>query len=242
MYGTKKKWNDKNRPSWLWTRKRAPFRSYHGIFESITPDTIYLKKYLNDDTSKMLDVCQTASWAIDKFIQLNEEYDIPELEEMENYEKVDFLIEKFPDFVENFYNHIMKYDYDDPDLYHSSATAFDGGKYVRNDWFIHYTDYAEDIYDDGFTRGVPVYEMDELGITVGRQNRNVKFDNSEGLYIFAFRANSKHDEFKYGKDAVMFQASAVETYHYGDEERQCIVDTKSIRNIIPIKAGELPIG
>jgi hypothetical protein len=93
----------------------------------------------------------------------------------------------------------------------------------RTTWLVHFSDNANRVQDEGFTRGID--QMDKLGLTTWFNNDG--YFKKNGGYNFAFIANSKDaywaaSERKYGKNAVLFQNSGVHAYHYADEENQII--------------------
>ena len=73
-----------------------------------------------------------------------------------------------------------------------------------------------------------------------------EFEKKYGGYNFAYDverydryAHSNHGRgFKYGKEAVIFRASGMELWHYGDEEPQVIFYGNTAKSIIPITEGE----
>ena len=97
----------------------------------------------------------------------------------------------------------------------------------RSTWLIHFTNEPFSIAKDGFTYGID--QMDRLGLTTHFTNSAKKY----GGYNFAFKAESREAliaaaENKYGSDAVIFQNSGVEAWHYGDEETQIIFWGKDV--------------
>jgi hypothetical protein len=91
----------------------------------------------------------------------------------------------------------------------------------RQTWLIHFSDQAHKIQKEGFKYGVD--QVDRLALTTWLHENEKKY----GGYNFAFVAGNKASlqagsKFSYGKEAVMFQSSGVEIYHYGDEENQVI--------------------
>jgi GNAT superfamily N-acetyltransferase len=102
-------------------------------------------------------------------------------------------------------------------------------KIVKNQWLVHMTDDPDGVADSGFTHGM--YDLTHLGLTTWYTDKAKEM----GGYNFAFPANNvPNDATKYGKNAVMFTASGVQVYHYGDEEDQVIFWGRDARNIIPI--------
>lgn len=105
-------------------------------------------------------------------------------------------------------------------------------KLLKNRWLIHFTNYAVDIANRGFTYATA--NIEHLGITT-----EIEYDEKDRIgYNFAFDAlselNPSEIEFKYGCEAVLFQATGVETFHYEDEENQVIFWNEFVKNIVPI--------
>jgi hypothetical protein len=78
-------------------------------------------------------------------------------------------------------------------------------------------------------------DMTRLGLTTWF-NDNAK---GRGGYNFAFPANrfNEYQGKQYGKECVLFRASGIQVYHYGDEQHQVIFWGKDSRDRIPITAG-----
>jgi len=94
-----------------------------------------------------------------------------------------------------------------------------GVRLPREEWLIHFSDDADRVAWKGFTHGSD--DMTRLGLTTYMRKDSKKY----GGYNFAFIAQSRDArnaarEGKYGKGAVMFQASGVKSHHYGDQEDQ----------------------
>jgi hypothetical protein len=94
-------------------------------------------------------------------------------------------------------------------------------------WLIHFSDDAEDVATDGLTKGQG--DIDRLALTTHQG----KAEKEYGGYNFAFIADSKYAAQtartgKYGRNAVMFQASGIPVYHYSDEEDQVVVWGKDV--------------
>jgi hypothetical protein len=97
----------------------------------------------------------------------------------------------------------------------------------RQTWLIHFSNQARQIREKGFTHGV--FEVDRLALTTWLHENEKKY----GGYNFAFVAGGRDSlkvgrSSKYGNNAVMFQSSGVEIYHYGDEENQVIFWGKTV--------------
>jgi len=90
-----------------------------------------------------------------------------------------------------------------------------------NEWLIHFSDDADEIWQSGFRFGQP--NMDRLALT-SYQHSSQK---AGGGYDFAFVAQSRHaaaaaNKARYGRDAVMFKAAGIPIYHSSDEETQVV--------------------
>lgn len=106
----------------------------------------------------------------------------------------------------------------------------------RTTWLVHFSDDAYYIATEGFKKGVD--DIGRLGLT----SYLSKNEKEYGGYNFAFIANSKSAKFaamthKYGSDAVLFQNSGVQAWHFGDEEYQVMYFGPNVnpKNIIYLK-------
>ena len=164
--------------------------------------------------------------------------------EGEPYEITDILFDKNPKLYNQFaqwlYDKIMNHDLNINDADLPAWSFFDNPRLVKNQWLIHFTDDAEGIARQGFKYGVD--EIDKLALTTHLG----EFEKKYGGYNFAYDieryaryAHSNHGRgFKYGKEAVIFRASGMELWHYGDEEPQVIFYGNTAKSIIPITEGE----
>ena len=99
---------------------------------------------------------------------------------------------------------------------------------VKNEWCIHFTKDADSIAREGFTGGTPYVE--KLAYT------NAGQDKSGRGYNFAFLLGDRDVDYNdYGNQAVIFRASGVLIYHYGDNQDQVIFWGPSVKSFIPIK-------
>ena len=103
-------------------------------------------------------------------------------------------------------------------------------KEIHNEWLVHMTskNNIPGLYREGFTYGV---EIDELAYTPALGTTDYKYGPG---YNFAFEADdaSEAEKSGYGDCAVLFQASGVEIFHYGDNQYQVIFYGPSARNLI----------
>ena len=183
----------------------------------------------------------------------------------ENIEKDEEIDEydQFSEFCEHiFYD--MEYDYDaffdfiwkDYDLQNSlysyldeiahnmwyeapAFVFFSSPRLVKNKWLVHFSNGAYSIAKEGFKYGTE--DLDRLAYS-GCGDISNKFGSG---YDFAYLADNANDSMyisgnhvdspKYGDELVLFQASGVEAYHDGDQERQVIFYGPSAKNIIYIR-------
>jgi len=111
---------------------------------------------------------------------------------------------------------------------------------VKNEWLIHFTGDALAIASQGFKHGVDVDDLNQLGLST-----HWKMESKRGGFNFAYDTDDfkrygkgQHGQgWKYGKEAVVFQANGIRVWHYGDDEPQIIFEGKTARNIVPIREG-----
>lgn len=147
-------------------------------------------------------------------------------EELERNEYLDWdALEGIPDalfagFRQNLPQGLLE-DPDTPTYLHLSYL-----KDVDDDWLIHGTNHAADIESGGFTRGV--WDYATLGLTTW-----FKDEAKTGGFNFAFYAEAFDEDavLAYGKEAVIFQASGIETYHWADNQQQIIFWGSSAHDI-----------
>jgi GNAT superfamily N-acetyltransferase len=133
----------------------------------------------------------------------------------------------FEDFYQKMHHEAMREDSTDcPSFMHMSYEGV-----VKNQWLIHMTNEPNAICREGFRIGMD--DLSRLGLTTAYTEAGKR-----GGYNFAFPTDkAKYAEGHYGKHAVMFHASGIEVYHYGDEENQIIFWGADARDIIPIYSG-----
>ena len=114
---------------------------------------------------------------------------------------------------------------------------------VNNEWLIHFSDNAYDIWREGFKYATS--DVDALGYSGAGSTANKE---SEG-YDFAFRTdrnisnyfsnyNRRYNGAPYGKEAVMFRASGVEASHSGDEQDQVMFYNMDAKDIVYLQWDE----
>jgi hypothetical protein len=92
----------------------------------------------------------------------------------------------------------------------------------RQTWLVHFSNDADDIFDNGFKYGAE--DFTQLGLTTHFTDKKRL---SRPGWNFAFKADSRYARTvavsgKYGKHAVLFQSAGVEAAHSGDEEYQVV--------------------
>ena len=147
--------------------------------------------------------------------------------------------ELFTEFGEYLFNKIKNNELLIPDEDYPAWSFFDDTpELIKNQWLIHFTKDAYGIAENGFKYGVD--DMSKLGLTT----RLSEFDKKYGGYNFAYtlgdferyaRSGSYGDKYKYGGEAVVFNASGIKVWHYGDGEPQVIFYGNTAKNIIPIR-------
>ena len=112
---------------------------------------------------------------------------------------------------------------------------------VKNEWLIHFTHSSEDIRKEGFTKGV-YSDWDYRNMLLATLFLRNEYEEEEGYnFAYSLKGNdylntaSNLDNYYYGKECVIFQASGVEIYHQGDKDKQVIFWGPSAKNIISIK-------
>ena len=112
---------------------------------------------------------------------------------------------------------------------------------VKNEWLIHFTQASEDIRKEGFTKGV-YSDWDYRNMLLATLFLRNGYEEEEGYnFAYSLKGNdylntaSNLDNYYYGKECVIFQASGVEVYHHGDKDKQVIFWGPSAKNIISIK-------
>jgi hypothetical protein len=212
------------------------------LTEFVGQEMVSLKRYFSmTDEEKKSYLPHEYPYEFDTFLdEEGLETDI----EGEPYEITDILFDKNPELYNQFaqwlYDKIMDHDLNINDADLPAWSFFDNPRLVKNQWLIHFTDDAEGIARQGFKYGVD--EIDKLALTTHLG----EFEKKYGGYNFAYDidryaryAHSNHGRgFKYGKEAVIFRASGMELWHYGDGEPQVIFYGNTAKSIIPITEGE----
>lgn len=217
------------------------------INEYISRNEVTLKKYLQmseDERSYWLPY-EYYFYISDFFNEYHKFYDIEGLEDFveynqdEEYDMVHTLESKFPNVFKDFgywlHEKVEDFTLGIPESEYPTWAHMEFRKLVKNTWLVHFTNDAESIADSGFKRGVDDYT--KLGLTT----RLGEYDKKFGGYNFAYDATTYYERYigggrypKYGNEAVLFRASGIEVWHWGDEEPQVIFYGNTAKDIIPI--------
>lgn len=216
--------------------------------EYVQNEIAWLKKYLTmDEEEQNIDLAYMAPHALFEFLSntaKGEEFlnanNITDSEDLYDFDMSVVPSRFLQDFRTEFIYNVRNYGYDDGEV--PSWSFFEYLGVVKNQWLIHFSDDAWSIAKyGGFKHGMPNMEM--LGLTT---NYNKKMKS--GGYNFAYKIDDfdsygadhsmRRKGYKYGRDAVLFQASGVYAWHYSDQEPQVIFWGPSARNIISIEDGE----
>lgn len=228
--------------------------------EYITNDEINLRDYLSMPKSQKISYLPSEyPYFFNDFLdETDYEFNPPKETKLSDYsdepdEEVDMFDNEY-DLVEwldrndkKTYNAFAEYLYEKiknstlpiPDSEYPAWSYFDDTpKIIKNQWLIHFTNDANDVAIEGFKYGVD--DMTKLALTTHLG----EFEKKYGGYNFAYLISDfskyakKRNGYKYGKEAVVFNASGIKVWHYGDEEPQVIFYGNTAKNIIPITRGE----
>lgn len=120
-----------------------------------------------------------------------------------------------------------------------TSSVMDYTRDVNNEWLIHFSDNAADIWRNGF-----IYATNDIDYLAYSGAGSTNNKDSEG-YDFAYLASEfmryafddYHGTPKYGNEAVMFRASGVKATHFGDEEEQVMFYNKDAKDIVYLQNG-----
>lgn len=227
------------------------------IFEYISKNMIYLKDYLSMSDEQKKEYLPDEYY---HFIQdFFDETDVDHSYDGNPYEKrlefdddIEFVEwlrtnnkELYNDFANYLFKKIKNNTLPIDDSEYPAWSYFDNNpQLIKNQWLIHFTNDADSIAKSGFKYGVD--DMTKLGLTTHLG----EFDKKYGGYNFAYTLNDfqkygsssygnwSKSGYKYGNEAVIFNASGIKVWHYGDEEPQVIFYGNTAKNIIPITSGD----
>jgi hypothetical protein len=235
-----------------------------GLNEYISKDEIYLRDYLSMSKEAKMEYLPHEYYYFfeDFLIETGHEFETPKEKKLSNYQdepeeevdmfdnEIELMIwlenndrETYYKFAEYLYEKIKNNELPIDDSEYPAWSYFDDSPtLVKNQWLIHFTDEADSIALNGFKYGVD--DMTKLGLTTHLGD----FDKKYGGYNFAYtlhdfpryaQSDGYHDtKYKYGKEAVVFNASGIKVWHYGDQEPQVIFYGNTAKNIIPITRGD----
>lgn len=229
--------------------------------EYITREEIYLKDYLSmSDEAKKSSLPHEYYYFFDNFLdEMDYDFTKPKEKVASNYidepdEEVDMFEynlelmtwlenndkETFNAFADYLFDKIESNTLPINDADYPAWSYFDNdAKIVKNQWLIHFTNNADGIASYGFKYGVD--DMTKLGLTTSLGEYDKKYGGynfAYTLYDFDRYGNARWNGYKYGNEAVIFRASGIKVWHYGDEEPQVIFYGNTAKNIIPITDGE----
>lgn len=246
-----------------------PYEEEQVLNEYISSDMISLKRYflMSDDEKKTHLPHEYHYFFEDFLVETGTDFTTPKETVLSNYvdepeEEIDMfdndieliiwlennnkdVYDKFADWL---FKKIEDHELPIADAEFPAWSYFDFPELVKNQWLIHFTNNAGDIAKEGFKYGVD--EVDKLGLTTNLG----EFDKKYGGYNFSYLLSdfvkySKSDYtrgggYKYGKEAVIFNASGIKLWHHGDGEPQVIFYGNTAKNIIPIlyRVGDLDFG
>lgn len=196
------------------------------LFEYLTPRGLDLYHYFNqsiEDKKSYLPHVYYYFWK--KFF--NEKGIQYDLSDLEDFEITDDIQENNPnlykEFCEWLYEKIINHTLNIHSADYPAWAYYDSPQIVKNTWLVHFTDNADSIVKNGFTKGVS--EIEKLALTTHLG----EFDKKYGGYNFCYTlndyksyANNINQEYKYGNQVVIFKASGLRVYHKRDKEYQTI--------------------
>lgn len=202
-----------------------------------------LKKFLAmDDAEKAWECAGKLPWLLRDYLESNknayetiehmiEQDKVPEdILQWDDYEMAEALSEYFETDLKPFCEDFIQYVSYHGDTEVPLFCAADFRREVHNEWLVHMTSSSNipGLYKEGFSYGV---DIDNLAYTPGIGTTNYKYGAG---YDFAFDADdaSVAEKSGYGDCAVLFQASGIQIYHWGDEQYQVIFYGPSARNLI----------
>lgn len=205
------------------------------LLEYINEPVAILKRYLTQsDEEKKKEVGLNAV-GVDDFLTDNYPDIAKKYISLEYYEANEKLSIDHPEIFDKWSTHVFK----NLDNYFESFEGYPTWNYceyrgiIKNQWLIHFSDDADSIWaEQKFKYGVEDYT--KLGLTTYLPDIEKRF----GGYNFAYDLNDyirygrERFRWKYGKEAVVFKASGIKTWHWGDEEPQVIFYGPSATDII----------
>jgi len=216
----------------------------------IQQEMSWVKQYLNmPEKEKAIDLIYSNPWFASKVVKNNPENFsedfVNKIEDSEFIFNDEWNQEGYSADAANLIQLVIKnldHIQEDPDV--PAWSYFDKAKVIQNQWMIHFTDEADSIAVNGFTNLVSDIRLLGLTTHIGPNSP----DRSDEGYGFAYLANDfkkyahnsrgTRGEWKYGSECVLFRASGIQAFHWGDEEPQTIFYGPTAKNIIPITGGD----
>lgn len=189
-------------------------------------DLTYLKDYLRDNHPDILR----------KYITYFKEDDADGI--------ISIFKKDYPNIFKDYAQYIMTYKFQHrshlSDFFYDGYPSweyFDYMDIVKNQWLIHFSDNAFHIHDDGKFDNL-VTDFTKLGLTTHYVD---KYDRDDYGYGFAYLLSDFERHYrnrgrnKYGDEAVLFRASGIRVWHYGDQEPQVIFYGPTAHDIVYIQ-------
>jgi hypothetical protein len=146
-------------------------------------------------------------------------------------------LDVFNEWCNFLYEKLNSYDYHEYfDTGYPTWNYVDYRSIVKNQWLIHFSDTAQNIYyDQRFNSGVDDYTR--LGLTKHLSDGMKDMEGYNFAYLLSdyLRYGKERNRFKYGKEAVLFKASGIQVWHFGDAEPQVIFWGPSAFDIVYIR-------
>jgi len=145
------------------------------------------------------------------------------------------------DLMEEFYetaDHYIARDAWTPSYYHLDYMGL-----VKNQWLIHFTDAPVQVALQGFTKGVQSYE--NIGLTTFLPPEMKKAGGYNFAYLlkdyerYGKSGSPGAARWSYGDEAVIFRASGIKVWHWGDSEPQVIFLGSTATDITPIQQNDV---
>lgn len=189
------------------------------------------------EREKLEDLMYDNAYALSAYInKMSKQYDEFETYRMELVKNEDVVYDE--EFIDSVIDTVIQlglynaYEYffrNEVDYYEwPTWLEMDFIRIVKNEWCIHFTEYADDISKEGFTSGTE--DISRLAFTrAGQQKPSAGYD-------FAFLIDDRNVDFNnYGSKAVIFRTSGVLVRHYGDEQDQVIFWGPNVKSFIPVE-------
>lgn len=207
------------------------------ILEYLVKDVYSLYKYLSlSEKEKISSLYEMFPYSFNRYVK---KYDLDIDLDYDDYDSIIDFLNRNPrlkkDYNEFLYQGVKDFNLPIHDSEYPAWSFFsDNPQIIKNQWLVHLTEHAYDIFKHGFTRGVD--EIDKLGLTTHIGDIDKEYGGFNFAYTpedFSKYSKNRHG-YKYGDKIVMFRASGVRVYHYSDGEYQTIFYGNTAKNIIPI--------